>query len=179
MTRYYLVKRGVSERRPLGRWEDRVKEYVSERGVRGNRLEWARKECMDRERWRFVCCGHLPGRCFQRGRGIGAIAWLRNVSLDVKRGLKKNILLPTLTYGSENWTWNGVQQLRVHAKEMNYLRGVCRMSRWDGLTNESVYERCSMRERGSVVVCRVVEWVKRSTLRWFWPYWKGGKWGIC
>ncbi len=23
-------------RRPLGRWEDRVKEYVSERGVRGN-----------------------------------------------------------------------------------------------------------------------------------------------
>ncbi len=37
---------------PLGRWEDRVKEYVSERGVRGNGLEWARRECMDRERWR-------------------------------------------------------------------------------------------------------------------------------
>ncbi len=27
--------------RPLGRWEDRVKEYVSERGVRGNGLEQA------------------------------------------------------------------------------------------------------------------------------------------
>ncbi len=27
---------------PLGRWEDRVKEYVSEKGVRGNGLEWAR-----------------------------------------------------------------------------------------------------------------------------------------
>ncbi len=25
--------------RPFGRWEDRVKEYVSERGVRGNELE--------------------------------------------------------------------------------------------------------------------------------------------
>ncbi len=25
--------------RPLGRWEDRVKEYVSERGIRGNWLE--------------------------------------------------------------------------------------------------------------------------------------------
>ncbi len=36
--------------RPLQRWEDRVKEYVSERGVRGNGLEWARRECMDRER---------------------------------------------------------------------------------------------------------------------------------
>ncbi len=36
--------------RPLGRWEDRVKEYMSERGVGGNGLEWARWECMDRER---------------------------------------------------------------------------------------------------------------------------------
>ncbi len=49
--------------RPLGRWEDRVKEYVSERGVRGNELEWARSECMDRERWRSFCHGHpLEGR---------------------------------------------------------------------------------------------------------------------
>ncbi len=35
--------------RPLGRWEDRMKEYMSEREVRGNGLEWARKECLDRE----------------------------------------------------------------------------------------------------------------------------------
>ncbi len=30
--------------KPCGRWEDRVKEYVSERGVRGNGLEWARRK---------------------------------------------------------------------------------------------------------------------------------------
>ncbi len=48
-------------------------EYVSARGVKGNRLEWARRECMDRERWRFICRGHpLWGR-FWRERGIGAI----------------------------------------------------------------------------------------------------------
>ncbi len=35
--------------RPLVRWENRVKEYVSERGVRGNGLEWARREYMDRD----------------------------------------------------------------------------------------------------------------------------------
>ncbi len=52
--------------RPLGRWKDRVKEYVSERGVRGNGLEWARKECMDRERWRAVCHGHPLGGRFRR-----------------------------------------------------------------------------------------------------------------
>ncbi len=30
--------------RPLGRWEDRVKEYMSKRGVRGNRLEWTKRD---------------------------------------------------------------------------------------------------------------------------------------
>ncbi len=36
--------------RPLGRWEDMVNEYMSEREVRGNGLEWERSRCMDRER---------------------------------------------------------------------------------------------------------------------------------
>ncbi len=39
-----------------------------------------------------------------------------------------------------NWTWNGAQQSRVHAVEMSYLREVCGVNRWDGLSNESVYE---------------------------------------
>ncbi len=68
--------------------------------------------------------------------------------MDVKRGLRNSILLPTLTYGSENCTWNGAQQSRVRAVEMSYLRGACGVSRWDGLSNESVYERCGMSGRG-------------------------------
>ncbi len=41
---YLSSVEGMSRRgRPLGRWEDKVKEYVSERGVRGNGLEWARR----------------------------------------------------------------------------------------------------------------------------------------
>ncbi len=53
--------------RPLGRWEDRVKEYMSGRGVRGNGLEWARRECMDRERCRSFYRSH------PLVRGVGAI----------------------------------------------------------------------------------------------------------
>ncbi len=87
--------------------------------------------------------------------------------MDVKRSLRNSILLPTLTYGSENWTWNGAQQSRVRAVEMSHLRGACGVNRWDGLSNESVYERCGMRWHGSGVGCDVVEWVKGSTLRWF------------
>ncbi len=62
--------------RPLGRWEDRVKEYVSERGVRGNVLEWARRECTDRERWRAVGHDQPRVRRFRRKRGVGAVDWL-------------------------------------------------------------------------------------------------------
>ncbi len=60
-----------------------------------------------------------------------------------------------------------MQQSRVHAVETSYLRGACGASRWNGLSNKSVYERCSMRGYGNAVGCGVVEWVKRSTLRWF------------
>jgi len=51
---------GPSRRgRPLGRWKDKVKEYMCERGAgRRGRLEQARRECLDRERWRLFCLGH-------------------------------------------------------------------------------------------------------------------------
>ncbi len=62
----------------------------------------------------------------------------RNVSMDVKRGLRNSILLPTLTYVLENWTWNRAQQSRVCAVEMSCLRGTCGVSRWDWLNNECV-----------------------------------------
>ncbi len=71
---YLSSDEGLDRReKTLGRWEDKVKEHVSERGVRGNRLERARRECMDRERWRSVCLGHPFGECFLRERDMGAI----------------------------------------------------------------------------------------------------------
>ncbi len=71
---YWSSVEGPNRRgRPLERWEDRVKEYVSERGVRGNGVEWARRECMDRERWRSVCRGHPLGGRLRRERGVRTI----------------------------------------------------------------------------------------------------------
>ncbi len=65
---YLSSAEGTSRRgRLLGRWEDRVKEYASERGVRGNGLEWARRECMDRQRWRSFCHGPW-GKLLERVR---------------------------------------------------------------------------------------------------------------
>ncbi len=65
---------GPSRRgRPLERWEDRVKEYISERGVRGNELEQTRRKYMDRERSRSFFHGHPLGGCSWREQGVGAI----------------------------------------------------------------------------------------------------------
>ncbi len=55
--------------RPLGRWRDRVKEYMCERGAAmGVGLDQARRECLVRERWRFFYHGHPLGGCSQRER---------------------------------------------------------------------------------------------------------------
>ncbi len=59
---YLSSVEGTNRRgRPLFRWEDRVRKYVNERVVRGNALDLARRECMDRERWRSFCHGHPLG----------------------------------------------------------------------------------------------------------------------
>ncbi len=56
---------GPSRReRLLGRWKYKVKEYMNKRGVgRKKRLEQAKRECLDREKWRLFCHGYpLGGR---------------------------------------------------------------------------------------------------------------------
>ncbi len=49
---YVSEMKGHSRRgRPLGRWKDRVKEYMSERGAsRGEGLEQANRKCLYWER---------------------------------------------------------------------------------------------------------------------------------
>ncbi len=34
----------------------------------------------------------------------------RNVSMSVKKGVRNSVILPALSYASETWTWNVVQQ---------------------------------------------------------------------
>ncbi len=60
---------GTSSRgRPLGKWRDGVKEYMSERGAtRGGGLDQAKREYLDRERWRLFCHGHPLGTTFPEG----------------------------------------------------------------------------------------------------------------
>ncbi len=118
--------------------------------------------------------GDMDGKTRERAvkvrNAIGSIARVmkgRNVSMEVKRGLRNSIFLPTLMYGSETWMWNRAQQSRVCVVEMSNLKGVCGVTRWEGESNENVYERCSMGACASGVKCAVMEWLKRNTLRCF------------
>ena len=57
--------------RPVVRWKDRVKEYMHERVAdRGGEIELAKRECVDRERWRLFCHGYLLGGRSWREQGI-------------------------------------------------------------------------------------------------------------
>ncbi len=77
------------------------------------------------------------------------------------------VIVSTLTYANEKWAWNESQRSRVQAVEVSYLRTECSVSRMDGMSNESVYERFGMCHVGEGKKCRVVEEVKRQTLKWF------------
>ena len=67
-----------------------------------------------------------------------------NILMEVKRVLRNSILLPTLPYGSQTWTRNKTQLSSVHSVEMCYLRGSCSLTKWEGESNGSMYERCEM-----------------------------------
>ncbi len=67
--------------------------------------------------------GEMEGEVRERavkGRSvIGSLARVmrgRDVSMEVKKGLRNSIFLPTLTYGSETWMWNRSQQSRAEVE---------------------------------------------------------------
>ncbi len=71
---YMSESAGPNSRRPPGRWRDRVKENMCKRGTtRGARLNQARRERLDRERWGLHCHGYPFGKRSQKERGISAI----------------------------------------------------------------------------------------------------------
>ncbi len=59
----------------------------------------------------------------------------------IKEALCDGIIVPTLMYASETWTWNEGQRLRIQGVEMSYLRGACGLTNMDGASNESVYRK--------------------------------------
>ena len=68
----------------------------------------------------------------------------KNVTMEVKRGVRNSILLSTLIYGFETWTGNRAQQSKVHAVEISYLSEACDVTKRENEPNGSMNEMCGM-----------------------------------
>ncbi len=76
--------------------------------------------------WTILCkYGSMEGEIGERtvkGRqvmdALERVMKGRNVSITVKQGIRNSVILPTLPYASETWTWNAAQQSRIRAVEM-------------------------------------------------------------
>ncbi len=113
--------------------------------------------------------GEIRERTVKGRQVMGALERVmtgRSVSMAVKKGIRNSVILPTLSYASETWTWNAAQQSRIQAVEMSYMWGACGVcvSRWDAESNEDTYGRLGKSEAAVGMDCGVVEWVKQSTL---------------
>ena len=96
----------------------------------------------------------MKGKCV-----IGSLARvMRGRNYEVKKYLTNSIFLPTLMYGSETWTWNRAHQSRMYDVKISDLIGACGMTRWEGESNGSLYERCGMGTCTNGMKCGVVEW---------------------
>lgn len=90
---------------------------------------------------------------------------VRTVDLEAKPGLCDGITVPTITYASETWTWKAKIQDTGSGDELVYLRRGYGGRRMEGKSNESVYNRYDMSDKGRDMICGVIESVKHSTLR--------------
>ena len=93
-------RRGI----PIVWWKDKVKEYMHERGAdRGRGIELARRECVDRERWRVSCCGYSLGDVSGGNKASEIIdRWMVNINAMIKV-LDNKTLVPNFSrYNFEN-----------------------------------------------------------------------------
>ena len=70
------------------------------------------------------------------------------------------IVLPTIMYGSETWTWLKKDESGINAVEMRSLRRMCGKRIIDRVRNEQIREECNVR-------VGVVTKMKVNKLRWF------------
>lgn len=58
------------------------------------------------------------------------------MSEQIQKDLRNSIVLPALTYESETWKLNEVEQYKVRAVEITFIRTACGVTRADRVRNE-------------------------------------------
>ena len=84
----------------------------------------------------------------------------RSVSIPAKKLIHQAVLLPTLMYGSESWTWLKKDESGINAVEMRSLRRMCGRTLRDRVRNTEIRELCDSKKS-------VITGMKVNKLRWF------------
>ena len=82
----------------------------------------------------------------------------RGIGMEVKRRMYEGIVVPTVLYGSEAWTWSKNVGKRLNVLEMSCLRKMCGVTLRDRIRNEEIRNRCGVKKslsvRGEESICR-------------------------
>ncbi len=100
--------------------------------------------------------GEVRQKALQGQKAMGSLEPVMKDRIKVKKALHDSIIVPTLTYASETWTWNERQRSRIQAVEMSYFRGACSLNTMDGESKESVCGRFGMSVKGEGMNCEVM-----------------------
>ena len=95
------------------------------------------------------CDKEMERRKIAGSRVSGALRPLvrsKNVSLQAKKLMHNAILLPSITYGSETWTWLKKDESSINAVEMRSLRRMCGKKLTDRVRNEDIRNECEINE---------------------------------
>ncbi len=78
--------------------------------------------------------GEVREKALQGRKVVGSLGHMTKgmtVNMDIKKALHDSIIVPTLSYVSERWTWNEGQRSGIQAIEMSYLGVVCGLNRME------------------------------------------------
>jgi hypothetical protein len=82
------------------------------------------------------------------------------LSNEAKLAVHNGVLVPTLMYGSEAWSWKNKDESRLNAVEMRSLRRMCGKTMYDRCTNAEIRAECKAE-------VSIIDKIKKGLLRWF------------
>ena len=91
---------------------------------------------------------------------IRSLVNARSLQPVYARGLRKSLLVPVLTYGSETMIWREKVRSRIRVVQMDNLTGLLGIRRMDKVPNAQIWQLCLVRKS-------VNEKIDEGVLQWF------------
>ena len=87
----------------------------------------------------------------------------RGIRLSTKIGVYRTVVLTTLLYGSESWTWYRRHVKKLDQFHLRCLRKICGISWKDRIPNTTVLKRCEIEGIEAVLIKGQLRWAGHLT----------------